>query len=292
MTVGLDKSGPSRNLSSQARGDSLRLRGVDGQRWYDEGPYGDDANRYGALDGGRYAQPEEFSPYADQPPTYNEQAPSAPVRRSRGPQQRRGKRSGLMIPDVPGYDDAGTTYEGAVFDAPDQGGYDGPDLDDDPVRLTALDRQELRERSRERGVPSGPPAPPPPAGPGTVFHAPTTAIQAPPIHAPAQAAPAATYRSRRPGVAALLALGGVVAELILIKVLLANLFDSTSAAISGTIGALFAIAGVPMVIIGLYGLATGAATASGPQTGRAWLRTPLAYLPVGLILIIAAGLAA
>jgi hypothetical protein len=47
-----------------------------------------------------------------------------------------------------------------------------------------------------------------------------------------------------------------------------------------------------MVIIGLNGLATGAATASGPQTGRAWLRTPLAYLPVGLILIIAAGLAA
>lgn len=271
---------------------------MDGQRWYDEGPYGDDSNRYGALDGGRYAQPEEFSPYADQPPAYNEQAPNAPMRRSRGPQQRRGKRSGLVIPDVPGYDDAGTTYEGAVFDAPDQGGYDAPDLDDDPVRLTALDRQELRERSRERGVPSGPPAPPPPAGPGTVFHAPTTAIQAPAIQAPAiqaqaaQVAPAATYRSRRPGVAALLALGGVVAELILIKVLLANLFDSTSAAISGTIGALFAIAGVPMVIIGLYGLATGAATASGPQTGRAWLRTPLAYLPVGLILIIAAGLAA
>jgi hypothetical protein len=271
---------------------------VDGQRWYDEGPYGDDSNRYGALDGGRYAQPEEFSPYADQPPAYNEQASNAPMRRSRGPQQRRGKRSGLVIPDVPGYDDAGTTYEGAVFDAPDQGGYDAPDLDDDPVRLTALDRQELRERSRERGVPSGPPAPPPPAGHGTVFHAPTTAIQAPAIQAPAiqaqaaQVAPAATYRSRRPGVAALLAFGGVVAELILIKVLLANLFDSTSAAISGTIGALFAIAGVPMVIIGLYGLATGAATASGPQTGRAWLRTPLAYLPVGLILIIAAGLAA
>ena len=205
MTVGLDKSGPSRNVSSQPRDDSPRLRGVDGQRWYDEGPYGDDSNRYGALDGGRYAQPDEFSPYADQPPTYNEQAPSAPVRRSRGPQQRRGKRSGLMIPDVAGYDggydDAGTTYEGAVFDAPDQGGYDGPDLDDDPVRLTALDRQELRERSRERGVPSGPPAPPPPAGPGTVFHAPTTAIHAPAIHAPAQVAPAATYRSRRPGVA-------------------------------------------------------------------------------------------
>jgi hypothetical protein len=44
--------------------------------------------------------------------------------------------------------------------------------------------------------------------------------------------------------------------------------------------------------LGLYGLATGAATAAGPQSGRAWLRTPLAYLPVGLILIIAAGLAA
>jgi hypothetical protein len=78
----------------------------------------------------------------------------------------------------------------------------------------------------------------------------------------------------------------------LLKVLLGSFLHSTSAGISGTFAALFALAGTPMTLIGLYGLATGAATASGPNTGRAWLRTPLAYLPVGLVLILAAGLAA
>jgi hypothetical protein len=43
--------------------------------------------------------------------------------------------------------------------------------------------------------------------------------------------------------------------------------------------------------MGLYGLMTGTATA-GPSPERAWLRTPLAFLPIGLALLIAAGLAA
>jgi hypothetical protein len=58
------------------------------------------------------------------------------------------------------------------------------------------------------------------------------------------------------------------------------------------LGGIFAMCGTPLVTMGLYGLMTGAATAGGPHPGRAWLRTPLAYLPVGLALLIAAGLAA
>jgi hypothetical protein len=91
--------------------------------------------------------------------------------------------------------------------------------------------------------------------------------------------------------AVLLALAGVIVELILLKVLLGNIFHGSAAAVSATLAALFAIAGTPMMILGLYGLATGAATVSGPNTGRAWLRTPLAYLIVGMVLILAAGLA-
>jgi hypothetical protein len=48
--------------------------------------------------------------------------------------------------------------------------------------------------------------------------------------------------------------------------------------------------GTPIVAMGFYGLMTGAA-AAGPTPGRAWLRTPLAYLPIGLALLVAAGLA-
>ena len=100
------------------------------------------------------------------------------------------------------------------------------------------------------------------------------------------------YRARRAGTAWLLGAVAVVVEvLLLIKVLI----DSVTAHPTNTGGVfagVFAMCGVPMVALGLYGLATGAATAGGPNGGRAWLRTPLAYLPIGLILIIAAGLAA
>lgn len=105
-----------------------------------------------------------------------------------------------------------------------------------------------------------------------------------------QSAPSVIYRPRRPGVAVLLALAGVVVEALLVRVLLSGEFASTVSG-RGVLGGLFAMAGVPMVVFGLYGLATGAATAGGPQVGRAWLRSPLAYLPIGLLLIIAAGLA-
>ena len=192
---------------------------MDGQRWYDDGSLGEDSNRYGGLDENRYAQPDDFNPYGDhpppytEPPTYTEPAPG-PVRRTRGPQQRRGKRSGLIIPDATpaaGFDGSAGFDDSAAFDGPDRGGYEVPetyqrvDYDDDPVRLTAMDRQELRERGRDRGAPSGPPValpPPPPVGPGTVFHAPTAAIPAPAQVAPRQrtgpAVPASRCCSRSP----------------------------------------------------------------------------------------------
>ncbi|HKD99323.1 MAG TPA: hypothetical protein VKB69_17230 [Micromonosporaceae bacterium] len=99
------------------------------------------------------------------------------------------------------------------------------------------------------------------------------------------------YRPSRPAVAALLALAAGFAEvMVLIKVFIAAAAAHPTNS-GGVLGGLLALAAIPMVTMGLYSLATGAATAGGPHVGRAWLRTPLAYLPVGLILLIAAGMA-
>jgi hypothetical protein len=161
--------------------------------------------------------------------------------------------------------------------------------------------------SNPAGSASGPPGSPP-AVPGsppsigslggtpssTVYQAGGGATQAIPATMPSPTLGGGlkeAYRARRSGIAWLFGTVAVVVEvLLLIKVLI----DSVTAHptnTGGVIAGVFAMCGVPMVALGLYGLATGAATAGGPNVGRAWLRTPLAYLPIGLILIIAAGLA-
>jgi hypothetical protein len=101
----------------------------------------------------------------------------------------------------------------------------------------------------------------------------------------------AIYRTRRLGVATVLTIVALVAEVLMLRVLLTGAFAHTVQA-NAVLGGIFAICGTPLVTMGLYGLMTGAAAAAGPHSGRAWLRTPLAYLPVGLALLIAAGLAA
>jgi hypothetical protein len=49
---------------------------------------------------------------------------------------------------------------------------------------------------------------------------------------------------------------------------------------------------LPLLAVGLYAVATGAVRAAGPNSAQAWLRPPVAYLSVALVLFIAAGLAA
>lgn len=99
------------------------------------------------------------------------------------------------------------------------------------------------------------------------------------------------YQARRAGAVGVLAVLAVIAELLLVRVLLSG--ELAHAVVPGAVlGGLFAMTGIPLVAMGLYGLMTGAATVAGPAPGRAWLRTPLAYLPIGLVLLVAAGLAA
>jgi hypothetical protein len=96
------------------------------------------------------------------------------------------------------------------------------------------------------------------------------------------------YQGKRPGLAALLVVLTVIFELPVLRVFAASaLADKVDP--GGTIAGIFMILGLPTFALGLYGLISGAAAmANGP---RAWLRVPLAYLPVGLLLFMAAALA-
>jgi hypothetical protein len=99
------------------------------------------------------------------------------------------------------------------------------------------------------------------------------------------------YRSKRPAAAALF---GVPAAILEIPVLLllqdAAFADPVSPA--GVISAACLALALPLLAVGLYAVATGAVRAAGPNSAQAWLRPPVAYLSVALVLFIAAGLAA
>jgi len=99
------------------------------------------------------------------------------------------------------------------------------------------------------------------------------------------------YRSRRPAAAVLLGVPAAVLEVPAL-LMLADAAFSDPVLPSGVVaGACVALA-LPLLALGLYAVATGAVRAAGPNSAQAWLRPPVAYLSVGLVLLIAAGLAA
>ncbi|MEJ3744132.1 hypothetical protein WEI85_12650 [Actinomycetes bacterium KLBMP 9797] len=101
------------------------------------------------------------------------------------------------------------------------------------------------------------------------------------------------YRTKRPAVALAFLGLTVVFEVLALLLLIdgvAGGAESAGALVSG----LFLAVGLPMFAIGLYALVTGA-TRLPPEAGGGlpvWLRPPVAYLPVSLVLFLAAALAA
>jgi hypothetical protein len=119
-----------------------------------------------------------------------------------------------------------------------------------------------------------------------------------PRRPPAAAAPGSPgpvgemYRSRRPAAAILF---GAVAAILGIPALILlrdATFGADPVSPSGVIAAVCLVAALPLLAVGLYAVATGAVRAAGPNSAQAWLRPPVAYLSVALVLLIAAGFAA
>ena len=110
---------------------------------------------------------------------------------------------------------------------------------------------------------------------------------------PPQSAPDSTgiHRARRPAAAAIIGIGMAVVALPVLRVLANGAFGPTPSAASVISSALMLL-GLPLAGLGLYGLATGAASIPGLSASQAWLRPPVAYLTAALVLFVAAGLAA
>lgn len=99
------------------------------------------------------------------------------------------------------------------------------------------------------------------------------------------------YRRSRPGLGILLAIV-TVAMLALVGIMLASqLAAGGPLSPSAVISATFALVGLPMAAWGLYPL-LGMGSQSGPEHYSALLRAPYVYLLTGLVLLLAAGLAA
>ncbi|MEV4638524.1 hypothetical protein AB0J80_14340 [Actinoplanes sp. NPDC049548] len=97
--------------------------------------------------------------------------------------------------------------------------------------------------------------------------------------------PVASYSARRPVSSLVFAVVTAVllVPAVLLLVQVAFIDDPVA---RGVVPAVLLVLGLPLTGMGLYSLAAG-----GRAPGRdAWLRPPLAYLPVGLILLLAAGL--
>lgn len=103
----------------------------------------------------------------------------------------------------------------------------------------------------------------------------------PPVTRP----PESVYHTRRPVSSVLVAVVMIVLMIPVVRLLIDATFDGspTSRAI---VPAVLLTLGFTLTGIGLFSIARG-----GPLSRESWLRPPVAYLPAGLILLVAAGLA-
>ena len=167
----------------------------------------------------------------------------------------------------------------------------------------AYPAQDARGGSR---TPVGPPAdwgagrPPWPAEPqvphqpdvaqrDAMHRDPTSTGEVP--RAKGRAARSASAGGGRPVAFIVIWLGAAGLALPVLAVLVDSLVGGPLSA-SGVIASVLVLLGLPIGAIGLYGLAAGVPRRADSPPYVAWLRPPVAYIPIALALFIAAGLAA
>jgi hypothetical protein len=129
----------------------------------------------------------------------------------------------------------------------------------------------------------------PPANPNPEpgpLGAPTAAVHT--IPPPRQPVGPSVYRSRNPVVLIALIVLTVLFEIPALRLLAsATLADVVPA--TGVVAGTFLVLGIPVFAYGLYGMLGGGPV---PETVSAWLRQPLIYVPLGVLLFLFAALAA
>jgi hypothetical protein len=99
------------------------------------------------------------------------------------------------------------------------------------------------------------------------------------------------HRTGRPAAAVLVWLAAIAGMVPVVRVLFVSVTGPAPSP-GGVISSVLVLCGLPLAALGLYGLATSAASIPGASIRQAWSRPPLVYLPIALSLFIAAGLAA
>ncbi|WP_250001723.1 hypothetical protein [Actinoplanes sp. M2I2] len=125
--------------------------------------------------------------------------------------------------------------------------------------------------------PTGDAMPPPPMAEPTAL--------VPPVTPAAPERKESVYQTRRPVTSVIVAVVMVVLMIPVVRLLVEATFTGDPSA-RGIVPAVLLTLGFTLTGIGLFAVARG-----GPIAREAWLRPPVAYLPAGLILLLAAGLA-
>jgi hypothetical protein len=261
-------------------------------------------------------EPEQRPYGAEQRPYEPEQRPYVPEQRPYEPEQR------PYVPEQRPYqpDPLTSTSTGTGTGT----GTSGHQLPPEPETRAAYDSVRLPIRGpeypavRPTSTPTSTPAPAPVAAP-TPIPEPPAPLTAPPIPAhpftaspvpeslvpvaePTSLVPPITadrarleqqprpaenvYRTRRPVSSFLVAFVMLVLLIPVVRLLLNATFAGEPSARSIVPAVLLAL-GFTLTGIGLFAVA-----GSGPINRESWLRPPVAYLPAGLVLLVAAGLAA